>query len=84
MTEPRRRETGPPGARPWIGPTSAAAEPRARRPRIVDEERRLLREAEAAFDGRENKRADADAAGHLPWDAEPDGDPSVTSRLFRE
>ncbi|MEP9351769.1 hypothetical protein [Xanthobacter sp. KR7-225] len=83
MTEPRHVETGPGGARPWTGRIGAAAT-RARRPRIVDEERRLLREAEAAFAGRENKRADADAAGHLPWDEETDVDPSPSSRLFRE
>lgn len=85
MTEPRHTEIEASTAKPWSssrpgGPLSG----RARRPRIVDEERRLLREVEATFVGADVKRADVDAFGHLPWDAEPGDDEAKPSRLFRE
>ncbi|QRG07856.1 hypothetical protein EZH22_05630 [Xanthobacter dioxanivorans] len=60
-----------------------------RRPRVPDEERRLLKAAEAAFEG-PDRRPDADSAAH-PWDrdggehlggAPADGKPSP--RLYRE
>lgn len=86
-------ETGVPGHR--SDPISAAGArsavnlmpqkaPRARRPRLPDEERRLLREAEAAFEG-DDRRHDADAATSSAWDLEDEATPDTPpSRLFRD
>lgn len=66
-----------------------------RRRREPDEERRLLREAEAAFEG-PDRRHDADAASGQPWDREAggydesgsekggQGEEAKSSRLYRE
>lgn len=65
--------------------------PRRRRPG-PDEERRLLREAEAAFEG-PDRRHDADAPGSGSWDrdtsehlgsAPPRGKEDPSRRLYRE
>ncbi|MDI4666640.1 hypothetical protein K9U40_20285 [Xanthobacter autotrophicus] len=55
-----------------------------RRPRVPDEERRLLREAEAAFEG-PDRRLDIDAALSGDHGANPPADDGERpSRLYRE
>lgn len=55
-----------------------------RRPRGPDEERRLLKEAEAAFEGPDRRHDASSAAG--PWDGEgEDATPAAPpTRLYRE
>ncbi|MBB6306820.1 hypothetical protein [Xanthobacter tagetidis] len=84
MTEPRHAHSGPPTARPWSALPEGQAGARPRRPRIVDEERRLLRQAHESLAGAHVKRADVDAFGHLAWDEEPGTSEAQPSRLFRE
>lgn len=90
MTQARHPERETPTAETWQSPPRGRSALRPRRPRIVDEERRVLREVEATFAGADVKRADADSLGVLPWDHEPDHEPddgsaaARPSRLFRE
>ncbi|MFS8036142.1 hypothetical protein ACI7BZ_04105 [Xanthobacter sp. AM11] len=102
MTGPRHSE-GPPGHGGWpasatphgydrteFGPGESRRDFPPRRRREPDEERRLLREAQAAFEG-PDRRSDVDADGDKAWDedAAPDAMPSRAGtgksvRLYRE
>lgn len=53
-----------------------------RRPRLPDEERRLLREAEAAFEGPDRRHDMDDAAD--PDDADHAAVPDPSSRLYKD
>lgn len=107
MTGPRHSE-GRPGRGMWpasaaprgydrteFGPGESRRDFPPRRRREPDEERRLLREAEAAFEG-PDRRDDADPFGNHPWDrdfeqdggrgtdAAPGRVPAKPARLYRE
>lgn len=101
MTRPRDSECRP-GRGAWpesaaphgydrteFGPGESRRDFPPRRRREPDEERRLLREAEAAFEG-PDRRADVDRSGDQPWDLDGDrsGDAAPGTdkpgRLYRE
>lgn len=87
MTAPRRIKitpvSGVPEARWPAGPGPGFRSTRPRRPHVADEERRLLRETHAVFEG-PARRADADVHLQTPWQAEEPASPAGPSRLFRE
>lgn len=97
MNAPREIDDAPvagmPRGRPHPMPAAAAhgaaraftqTSRRARRPCLPDEERRLLREAEAAFEG-SDRRHDADTPVPSAWDQEEEKhSDAVPSRLFRD